>query len=54
MRFHRAGLFGGGPLNGASEEAGTLMLQAISADTNIKTPALQSMLEPIAIRPNKR
>jgi hypothetical protein len=44
----------GAALDAANEEAGSLMLQAISStDPNVKTPALQSMFEPTAIRPNK-
>jgi hypothetical protein len=44
----------GGP-NELKEEAGSLMLQAVSSnDTNVKTPDLQSIVEAIAVLANKR
>jgi hypothetical protein len=44
----------GADLNAAKEEAGTLMLQAISStDISIKSAALQSMFDYDATHPNK-
>jgi len=44
----------GAALNAAKEEAGTLMLQAISStDISMKTAALQNMFHYNATHPNK-
>jgi hypothetical protein len=44
----------GGP-NAPKEEAGSLMLQAVSSnDTNVKTPVLQSIIKATTVRANKR
>jgi hypothetical protein len=39
----------GGP-NELKEEAGTLMLQAVSSNNTVKTPALQSIVEVTAVQ----